>query len=74
LRCLAPYENNNSETRFWYDAKRFPILTWVDPDIKDIDKYIDDVLAHSHKWKDQKDVKCTMDEIDLRDQMARVNC
>ena len=45
-------QNNDSETRFWQDAKEFPDLTSVDPDIKDIDKYIDDVLAHSHKWKD----------------------
>jgi hypothetical protein len=67
-------QNNDSENRFWQDAKEFPDLTSVDPDIKEIDKYIEDVLAHSHKWKDQKDVKCTMDEIDLKDQMARFNC
>jgi hypothetical protein len=46
----------------------------VEPENEDIDKYIEDVLAHSHKWKDQKDVKCTMDGVDLKDQMARTNC
>jgi hypothetical protein len=42
-------QNNNSEIRLWYDAKDFPNLTSVDPEIEDIDKYIENVLAHSHK-------------------------
>jgi hypothetical protein len=46
-------QNNNTEIRYWYDAKGFPNLTSFDPEVEDIDKYIEDVLAHSHKWKDQ---------------------
>ncbi len=67
-------QKNDTETRFWYDAREFPTLTAVDPGIEDLDKYIENVLSHSHKWKDHHYVKCTMDGIDLEDQMARVNC
>jgi hypothetical protein len=41
-------QNNNIATRFWCDAKGFPDLTPVDPESEDIDKYIEDVLVHSH--------------------------
>jgi hypothetical protein len=71
---LQVVQNNNSEIRDWYDGKGFPLLMAVEPVSEDLDKYIEDVLSHSHKWKDQKDVKCTLDGIDLKDQMARVNC
>jgi hypothetical protein len=67
-------QNNNSGTRVWYDGKEFPFLMTFQPAVEDLDKYIEDVLTHSHKWKDQADVKCTLDGIDLIDQMARVNC
>jgi hypothetical protein len=67
-------QNNGSETRFWHDARGFTTLTAVDPGIEDLNKYIKNVLSHSHRWKDHHDIKCTMDGIDLEDQMARVNC
>jgi hypothetical protein len=72
LKTIQVAQNNNTKI-FWYEAKDFPNLSSVNPEIEDIDKDIEDVLAHSHKWKDQKDVKCTMDEIDLKDNVARVN-
>ncbi len=73
-KYIQAIQNNNIVTRPWCDAKEFPDLKEVEPDSEDIDKYIEDVLSHSHKWKDQKDVKCTMDGVDLKDQMARTNC
>ena len=73
-KYIQAIQNNNIVTRSWCDAKEFPALKQVEPENADIDKYIEDVLAHSHKWKDQKDVKCSMDEVDLKDQMARTNC
>ena len=73
-KYIQAIQNNNIVTRSWCDAKEFPALKQVEPESEDIDKYIEDVLAHSHKWKDQKDGKCTMDGVDLKDQMARTNC
>jgi hypothetical protein len=73
-KYLQAIQNNDNSTQAWYDASEFPALAAIRPETEDLDKYIENALAHSHKWKDHKDVKITMDGIDLKDQIVRVNC
>jgi hypothetical protein len=72
LNYLRRVGNCNKQLLFpWLDATGYPKVVQLDVAEEEIPAYIERMLKDSHKWKDEKDVLASIEEIDEEDKIVR---
>jgi hypothetical protein len=55
----------------WFDATKYPKVLHFDVAEEEISAYIDRMLKDSHKWKDERDVLASTEQIEEEDKIVR---